>query len=181
MVRTRIKQPKCYNVTALQKAERKRTNQWRKEAYAERQKMKTRRRKNRKAKLIEEQRLRVQWEKDQKERKLNSKRIPALKLLLELQMLCRERYGSFIHEERINGLLQIHGHKTIYDYKDFDEQCLTHLKDVVESILSEEKDTSIEGMKKRYNNLLHKMTESVDLDALSEEDRIRYSKLILSN
>ena len=70
MVRTRIKQRKSYDITAMQKAERRRTNQWRKEAYAERQKTKTRRRKNRKAKLKEEQLLRVQREKDEQERKL---------------------------------------------------------------------------------------------------------------
>ena len=64
---------------------------------------------------------------------------------------------------------------------DFDEQCLTHLTEVIEDILSEEKDTSIEGLTKRYNNLLYKMVENVDLDALSEEERIRYSKLILAN
>ena len=64
---------------------------------------------------------------------------------------------------------------------DFDEQCLTHLTETINSILSEEKDTSIEGLTKRYNNLLYKMVENVDLDTLSEEDRARYSNLILSN
>ena len=181
MVRTRIKQRRSYDITAMQKAERKRTNQWRKEAYAERQKTKTRRRKNRKAKLKEEQLLRVQREKDRQERKLNDKRVPVLERLLELQVLCRDRYGSFIHQERIDGLLEIHGHKSIHDYMDFDEQCLTHLTEVIEDILSEEKDTSIEGLTKRYNNMLYKMVENVDLDALSEEERIRYSKLILAN
>lgn len=181
MVRTRIKQRKSYDITAMQKAERKRTNNWRKEAYAERQKTKTRRRKNRKAKVKEEKRLRAQWKKDEQERRLNDMRVPLLERLVELQMLCQERYGIFIYQERIDDLLDIHDHEHICDYMDFDEQCLTHLTETINSILYEEKDTSIEGMTKRYNNLLYKMVENVDLDTLSEEERARYSNLILSN
>jgi hypothetical protein len=181
MVRTRIKQRKSYDITAMQKAERKRTNTWRKEAYAERQKTKTRRRKNRNAKVTEEKRLRAQRKKDYQERQLNNMRVPLLEHLVELQVLCRDRYGTFIHQERIDDLLDIHDHKSICDYMDFDEQCLTHLTETINSILSEEKDTSIEGLTKRYNNLLYKMVENVDLDTLSEEDRARYSNLILSN